>query len=96
MQLYNGTGEIKTIRHALVCHIFMYLLLHFFLAGCKSIHYSAGLSVQINVNKSVLCGSHEGPPVGDLPLMLALAVAFRLLIHGSPFSGNDSNAKALS
>lgn len=72
----------------------MYLLLYFFLAGCKSIHYSAGLSVEINVNKSVLCRSQEGPPVGDLPLMLAPAVAFRLLIHGSPFSGNDSNAKA--
>lgn len=57
---------------------------------------SPGLSVQINVNKSVLCGSQEGPPVGDLPLMLAPAVAFRLLIHGSPFSGNDSNAKVLA
>ena len=59
-------------------------------------HYSADLSVEINVNKSALCGSQEGPPVGDSPLMLAPAVAFRLLIHESPFSGNDTNAKALA
>lgn len=74
----------------------MSLLLHLFLAGSKSTHYSAGLSVDINVNKSVLGGDQEGPPVGDLPLMLTPAVAFRLLIHGSPFSGNDSNTKTLA
>lgn len=73
----------------------MSLLLHFFLAGSKGIYYSAGLAVEINANKSVLCGNQEGPPFGDLPLMLAPAVDFHLLIHGSPFSGNDNNAKAL-
>jgi len=71
-------------------------VLFFCLAGSKCIYDSTSLSVEINVNKSVLCGSQEGPPVGDLPLMLAPAVAFRLLIRGSPFSGNDSDAKALA
>lgn len=66
------------------------------LAGCKCIDYSAGISAEINVNKSVLCGSQEGSPVGDSPLMFTSAVAFHLLIHGSPFSGNDSNAKVLA
>ncbi len=68
-----------------VSHIHASLASLFF----SCIHYSAGLSVEINVNKSVLCGSQEGPPVGDLPLVLASIVAFPLLIHGSPFSGND-------
>lgn len=67
-----------------------------FLSGSKSIPLFSSLSVEINVNKSVLCGSQEGPPVGDLPLVLAPAVAFCPLIHGNPFSGNDSNAKALA
>lgn len=75
----------------------MCLLLSFFLlAVSKKIDYSTGLSAEINVNKCVLCGSQESSSVGDLPLMLTPAVAFRLLIHGSPFSGNDSNAKALA
>lgn len=66
------------------------------LTGLKCIHYWAGLSVEINVNKSILCGSQEGPSVGDSPLMFTPAVAFHLLIRGSPFSGNDSDAEALA
>lgn len=64
------------------------------LVGSKCIHCTVGLSVEINGNRSVLCGRQEGSPVGDLPLMLTPAVAFRLLIHGNPFSGNDTNAEA--
>lgn len=86
----------KTIICLFLCHIFMSLLLHFFLAWSKCTDYSAGLSVEINVNISVLGWNQEGPLVGYLPLMVPPAVAFHLLIHGSPFSGNDSNAKTLA
>lgn len=79
-----------------LCHIVMSLLLHCFPALSKCPDYSVGLSVEINVNKSVLGWNQEGPLVGYLPLMLPPAVAFHLLIHGNPFSGNDTNAKTLA
>lgn len=72
-------------------------VLYIFLVVLKSPHSSEHLWVQINVNKCVLCQHHEGPSVGVSPLALAPAPAAScLLIHESPFSANDSDAKALA